>query len=184
MADNKRSSYWFFKNVYNSSEIKFLNKHLLEKITSEKDRPSPNVTKTSSVHIVSPHGIKITDRMYNCLHGANRLNFGYVLYMERSDMHYNVYSSTNKGKYDYHTDMDFNNPASDIKLTGIINLSMKKYTGGKLYLNPFGNSFEVTELSSPGTMVIFPSFFLHKISPVLTGERISLVLWGNGPKFQ
>jgi len=182
--DNKRSSYWFFKNVYNSREIKFLNKQLLKKITPEKDIPAPNVTKTSSVNIVSPHGIKIIDRMYNCLHGANRYNFGYILYGERSDMHYNVYSSTNKGEYGYHTDTDFNNPASDTKLTGIINLSMKKYTGGKLYLKPFGDSFEVPELSLPGTMVIFPSFFLHKVSAVLTGKRISLVLWGNGPKFQ
>ena len=184
MANNKRNTYWFFKNVYSSNEIKFLNKELVKRITSEKDRPASNITKTSSVNIVNPYKLELIDRVYNCLHVANRHNFGYVLYGERIDMHYNVYSSKNKGEYAYHTDANFDNPASDIKLTGILNLSMEEYTGGKLYLNPFGNSFEVSELSQPGTMVIFPSFFLHKVSAVLTGERISLVAWGNGPKFQ
>ena len=184
MINNKRNPYWFYKGIYNSKEIKFLNEKLLERITSEEDRVASDVAKTSSVHIVNPNGIKLLDRMYNCLHGANRFNFGYVLYAEHTDMHYNVYSSTNKGKYDYHTDTDFYNPASDLKLTGIVNLSMEKYTGGKFYLNPFGKGFEVPELSLPGTMVIFPSFFLHKVSAVLTGERISLVAWWNGPKFQ
>ena len=138
MINNKRNPYWFYKGIYNSKEIKFLNEKLLERITSEEDRVASDVAKTSSVHIVNPNGIKLLDRMYNCLHGANRFNFGYVLYAEHTDMHYNVYSSTNKGKYDYHTDTDFYNPASDLKLTGIVNLSMEKYTGGKFYLNPFG----------------------------------------------
>jgi len=35
-----------------------------------------------------------------------------------------------------------------------------------------------------GKLLIFPSWFLHKVTPVTKGERISLSTWIKGPKFK
>jgi len=35
-----------------------------------------------------------------------------------------------------------------------------------------------------GTLTIFPSFVLHKVTPVTKGERNSLVTWVTGKQFK
>ena len=35
-----------------------------------------------------------------------------------------------------------------------------------------------------GTAVIFPSFVLHRVTPVTQGTRWSLTLWSHGPAFR
>ena len=34
-----------------------------------------------------------------------------------------------------------------------------------------------------GTVIVFPSYFLHRVNPVTKGTRYSLVAWFRGPKF-
>ena len=41
---------------------------------------------------------------------------------------------------------------------------------------------KVPELKK-GAMILFPSFLLHKVSPVTKGTRNSLVGWVRGPNF-
>jgi predicted 2-oxoglutarate/Fe(II)-dependent dioxygenase YbiX len=36
---------------------------------------------------------------------------------------------------------------------------------------------------SKGTVIVFPSFVWHKVSPVTKGERKSLVVWSLGKPF-
>ena len=60
---------------------------------------------------------------------------------------------------------------------------MEPYEGGKFYLNPFGAELEVAEMSQPGNMIIFPSWFHHKVTPVTKCKRITLSMWAQGPKF-
>jgi PKHD-type hydroxylase len=35
-----------------------------------------------------------------------------------------------------------------------------------------------------GRIILFPSFFLHKVCPVTKGIRKSIVAWVEGPKFR
>lgn len=40
------------------------------------------------------------------------------------------------------------------------------------------------EYLEQGTLISFPSFMLHRISPLLAGERRSLVGWCMGPDYK
>jgi len=35
-----------------------------------------------------------------------------------------------------------------------------------------------------GTAIIFPSFMLHRVTPITLGVRKSIVVWAVGPKFK
>ena len=72
---------------------------------------------------------------------------------------------------------------SDIKLTCLLNISEKTFEGGEFLLTT-GLSKEIKEIIQPGSAIIFPSFFMHKVNPVTKGERTMVSLWLEGPKFQ
>ena len=45
------------------------------------------------------------------------------------------------------------------------------------------NNIDSVEMRK-GTLILFPSFQLHRIAPVTKGVRKSLVVWVLGPKFR
>jgi len=184
--DNKYI-YWWFKNVFSPNEIKKLNKKIKNNVVYEQDNPA-SATKNTSVSPVDPRSIKELDKVYEHIYEANKENFGYNLYdyhTERKNfINYNVYDSIKKGEYKYHSDGTYTHHSSDIKLTAILNLSLNKYEGGDFYINPFGQEEIVECINTPGHLVVFPSWFLHKVTPVTKGERISLSMWIKGPKLK
>jgi|TARA_R100001244_G_scaffold121612_1_gene91243 predicted 2-oxoglutarate/Fe(II)-dependent dioxygenase YbiX len=184
----KRHLYWQFKDLYTPNEIKVLNKKIQNNLLDLKDNAATNVVKTAQVSIFDPFKIKELDRAFESIYKANRHNFGFYLFDSINDkqlpLNYNIYDSKSKGEYKYHTDAEYEHPSSDIKLTSILNLSSGPYTGGKFYINPFGEERIVPEISTPGNMVIFPSWFFHKVTPVTKGKRISITIWSKGPKFR
>lgn len=83
--------------------------------------------------------------------------------------------------YDWHQDRGPN--------CGIRKLSMSlqlsdpdDYEGGDLQLK-FGKGEETFERKR-GLMAIFPSWTLHRVTPVTSGTRYSLVAWVSGPPFK
>lgn len=81
------------------------------------------------------------------------------------------------GHYDWHVDLG---PGiSNRKLSCVLQLSTpEEYEGGQLQMNPGGNIIEVPK--GLGTMVFFPSFLLHRVTPLTSGVRKSLVTWFRG----
>jgi PKHD-type hydroxylase len=81
------------------------------------------------------------------------------------------------GHYDWHVDLG---PGiSNRKLSCVLQLSTpEEYEGGQLQINPGGNIIEVPK--GLGTMVFFPSFLLHRVTPLTGGVRKSLVTWFRG----
>ena len=41
----------------------------------------------------------------------------------------------------------------------------------------------VREFNTPGVMVVFPSYILHRVTPIIQGTRISLAALLEGPKW-
>jgi PKHD-type hydroxylase len=85
----------------------------------------------------------------------------------------------------FHWHIDINGPEhfSSRKLSLVVFLSERiAFEGGKLL---FGlTSDEKTQLEmTQGSMVIFPSFQVHKVSPVTRGKRQTLVAWAHGEPF-
>ena len=58
------------------------------------------------------------------------------------------------------------------------------YEGGDLMLDlgdhTMRGKYKVTDAREQGTIIIFPSFLHHCVSPVTSGTRYSLVMWSLG----
>jgi len=89
---------------------------------------------------------------------------------------------SNKGFFDWH--MDFG--AGDIsnrKLSITVQLSgSDEYEGGDLQF--MINQNIVNAPREKGTAIIFPSFALHRVTPVTKGSRKSIVGWIAGPPYR
>ena len=114
---------------------------------------------------------------------GNRENYGYDIFDFDDDMVLNFNTYEKNQEYDWHNDSDPSN-FSDLKLTVLINISDKKFTGGDFLLLTSRQPTAVPELNNPGSMVVFNSFVLHKVNPVLKGTRKTLTIFVKGPSFK
>ncbi len=85
-------------------------------------------------------------------------------------------------KYGWHVDVGPENNHRKLSLT--LQLSDRNdYTGGLFQLEgqaPFSDSHFLKK----GSTIMFPSHHRHKVHPVITGMRKSLVIWVSGPKLK
>jgi predicted 2-oxoglutarate/Fe(II)-dependent dioxygenase YbiX len=184
-------NYWYWNNLLNNKDIKKINKFIecnFDFFEKEEDKANDNLNpnkKTSTVKIIYFKKIKhlIEDVIEKSIN-VSRINFGYdIWYPSNMDTcNLNIYSYKNLEKYDWHTD-ETNRELIDIKMTILINLSLKKYEGGNFYLFK-GNEIEVKELNNPGNVIMFKSHVNHKVTPVTKGERRTLALFLYGPAFK
>ena len=81
-------------------------------------------------------------------------------------------------------DLNWNNKIR--KLSIIVSLTdPKKYKGGELEIELPGKKNKINTLKlKRGTIVVFPSFIWHRVKPVKSGERNSLVNWIIGKPWQ
>ena len=93
------------------------------------------------------------------------------------------------GKYDWHVDVGPGAVPSMRKISYSILLNPGEYEGGE-FVSKIGRTDVVFENTgdSPdedltGTMILFPSYMLHRITEVTKGTRYSLVGWAHGNSF-
>ena len=100
------------------------------------------------------------------------------------DIQFTEYHANKGGHYDWHIDVNWNgNEARDRKLSVTVQLSdTSEYEGG---------GFEFIECQTPdassrlkGTVLVFPSYLQHRVLPITSGTRKSLVAWFEGPRWQ
>ena len=105
----------------------------------------------------------------------------------KEDIQFATYTDAKKGDfYEWHKDeTDFEAPFNR-KLSVSVQLSdHTTYKGGDLKFKDIDGT-ELAPINSmryQGTVIIFPSFLEHKVSPVTKGTRYSLVQWFYGPEF-
>jgi len=105
------------------------------------------------------------------------------------------FTKYNKGQYyTWHRD-GFIKPNKHDKIRKLsVTLSLsdeKDYEGGELEFD-FGHTdpskerttHKCTEILSKGSLVVFPSFIWHRVCPVKSGTRYSLVMWSSGGSFK
>lgn len=89
------------------------------------------------------------------------------------------------GHYEWHADtpvLSGNMHARCRKLTVVVMLTPpEEYEGGELLI---GFPKHQTAPNSQGTIIVFPSPTLHKVTPVTKGKRYTLVGWCSGPTWK
>ena len=177
------SSLYYWERIYTPQEVKEINKHLAKDFSSgDFQKGAQDVVKTSKVRGVSwGKSKKYLQSFYDHIILKNDHVFGFKLF-PLTDYEHLLHNTYEGGQeYGWHLD-GHEHRSSDIKLTALLNLSPSPYKGGGLEIAA-SVAQAVPELDEPGTMVIFPSFFLHRVTPVLEGTRTSIALLLSGPKF-
>ena len=108
--------------------------------------------------------------------------YRYDLYGLKEAFQYTVYEGTEGGHYGWHVDRG--EPLYEPrKLSISLQLSEPSdYEGGDLVLEA-GDGPQRAE-KARGALIVFPSFVLHRVVPVTSGIRKSLVVWVAGPEFR
>ena len=107
--------------------------------------------------------------------------YGYNLTGFMDGIQYSEYYEDG-GHYDWHLDSMGDGIDLQRKLSMTVQLSdPSEYEGGNLELFLGTSPTVVDKEKSLG--IIFPSFRLHRVTPVTSGIRKSLVLWASGPSF-
>ena len=120
-------------------------------------------------------------RIFNYVEKTNNDIFKFNLSEIIENMQYTEYDESYQGHYDWHIDLG-EETSSRRKLAIIIQLSDPcEYEGGELQI--FDGGKPKTCLKTKGSIIIFPTFLLHRVTPVTKGTRRSLVLWVAGPPF-
>ena len=104
---------------------------------------------------------------------------------------YTEYNSSENGRYDFHIDTLFGPVLSKdmieprkLSVTICVNEPGSEYEGGEFQINLGNESKPATVETKKGRMIVFPSFMIHRITPVTKGKRKSIVVWITGPKFK
>ena len=124
----------------------------------------------------------IYDRLLRYISIANK-EYKFDLSVIIDDIQFTVYKSSENGNYSWHDDIISDNTNTMRKLSLSVQLSdSHEYEGGEFEIvKGFSNFIAPKKL---GTVIIFPSFLVHRVKPVTNGERISLVFWIDGPDFK
>jgi PKHD-type hydroxylase len=92
------------------------------------------------------------------------------------------YKSTDEGYYDWH--IDATPPENGIQRKLSISILLNdpsEFEGGILQ---FKGVEDQNVLAKQGSIIVFPSFIEHKVTPVTKGVRYSAVTWASGPSFR
>lgn len=125
----------------------------------------------------------VQDILWRYVKTANENAFGFQV-ENVCDIQYTEYHGHKGGHYDWHIDVNWDgSEARDRKLSVTVQLSNpNEYDGG---------GFEFAECQTPdassrqkGTVLVFPSYLQHRVLPITSGTRKSLVAWFEGPRWQ
>ena len=122
------------------------------------------------------------DRLMDCIAEANEVMWNFDLHGLTDSIQYTEYDGTEEGFYGWHVDIGPRELALR-KVSLVVQWSdPSEYEGGELHLKT--GSGETTTPNMRGTVIVFPSYLLHRVTPVTSGLRKSLVLWAGGSRLK
>jgi PKHD-type hydroxylase len=138
-----------------------------------------HVRRTRVATIVqTPEIVWFYDRLVAICRRLNR-DYRFELTDFSEPPQYLVYRDDENGHFDWHVDHGTQPPR---KLSLTLQLTdPSRYEGGELQLNG-GNI--VCAPRDRGAAIAFPSYTVHRVTPVTAGTRKSIVAWITGPGFK
>ena len=179
-----QTTYYWFKNGFNDEDIQKVKDYIQKLDFEESTTFSGNDKSVRDSQIkwidCNPETEWLYEKIYNYAKEANDILYKFKLYYSKDSIQYSKYSVN--GKYDWHIDI------------GEGTNSLRKLSCSILLNDPDdfeGGDFEYWVKKNPekiplekGSVLFFPSFFLHRVREVFRGERESLVLWIGGDSYE
>lgn len=121
------------------------------------------------------------DKIAKCATNLNKQFWNFDLTFVET-LQFTIYNR-DQDFYTAHMDTSHNKPEQR-KLSLVVQLSDPgSYVGSDLQLHSCGLEFFDT-IRDRGTIIAFPSYMVHRVSPLLSGTRYSLVSWVCGPPYK
>lgn len=126
----------------------------------------------------------VWNRLSGLITDYNRQFFGFDLTAMGEDLQLTKYDSANKGHYGWHVDVGSGEMVIR-KLSVVVQLTNPaEYEGGKLEIFAAQEDSLPEPPNAQGTAILFPSFEPHRVTPLESGVRHSLVGWVSGPPYR
>jgi PKHD-type hydroxylase len=185
-------------NFFSSDECDFVSNYFQNNHTTHKGgeysklEGVPEQRRTNVVLVNEPneHTVWMWEKFNNIIAYYNDLHFNFDLY----GFNYLQYAKYNVGdKHEFHMDLplggktvDFNLMEHLRKLTVVLLLNEPgvDFEGGNFQINHFSEQFPWETNLRKGSVLLFPSFLLHRVAPITSGNRQSISVWAVGPKFK
>jgi PKHD-type hydroxylase len=183
---NQTNYYWYQEGL-NSEDLTNLNKlaatYPYTKGTIVGSDEIVESIRKSKIKWLHPNDDSqwLYDKIINMVVEANKAMWNFNLYSVIDSIQYTVYSEGG-GHYDWHMDIGPGS-ISHRKISVVVQLSdPSEYEGGDLEL--MLNADPIKLKKEKGLIYMFPSWTLHRVTPVTKGVRRTLVVWVAGPKFR
>lgn len=177
------NKYWLYESAISKKQCELIleeadwqAKHTAEVMEKESSILNNDIRDTT-VTFMPPHSV------IGCILNTHLLNINAFQwnYDVRAVQDIQIGHYKEGGHYDWHIDTtypDENNVQR--KLSAVLMLSDENdYEGGLLEIK----DIELPKLKQ-GTIVIFPSYMLHRVTKVTKGNRFTAVAWAVGPSFR
>jgi len=174
-------NYYYFTNVFTDQEIEEIIQIGESQPKIKATTVGEDVTQEVTDYRVSdiawlannPKTSWLFDRIADLAIKANSEMWNFDIWDFQDDLQYTSYYG-NGGHYDWHADLGAG--ISNRKLSIVLQLSNSdEYEGGDLQMNTGGSILNIPR--EKGLICFFPSFVLHRVTPLSSGLRRSLVTW-------
>jgi len=181
-------NYYYFQNGLSNDDIEKI-KELAMKYPVIEGNVSGNIDKSYRLSEIrwlpfDNDTRYLYERCKSLLMNANRNMWNFHVTNVKESLQFGEYKSNpggENGKYDWHMDIG-KGSISTRKLSMSIQLSdSSEYEGGDLEFMIHRNIIKAPR--DKGAVIFFPSYLTHRITPVTSGKRQSLVTWFHGPPF-
>ena len=179
-----QTNHYVISDAFNKEELEWIN-NLQELYPFQKATVVGDVNgiRKSEIKWIHPDdkSLWVYERITQYAQQANNELWKFNLYSIIDSIQYTVYYEGG-GHYDWHIDIG-PNLINHRKISITIQLSdPDDYEGGDLEIWT-GGEFKTIERKQ-GCAILFPSFLMHRVTPVTKGIRKSLVLWLGGDSYK
>lgn len=187
IASDPLEWYWF-KNGFSNEEVDQIvaesaNWGLTTAGVTDAGVVNDEMRKSAVAWIPQNEAYKwIYTKLGGMIEEANRELWKFNLYSMDELIQYTEYYQDG-GHYDYHLDVGGGYPLNQRKISITVQLTgPDDYEGGNFEILRGKNPESLPKLK--GCVLVFPSYLMHRVTPVTSGTRKSLVLWVGGDSYK
>jgi|TARA_R110000822_G_scaffold297577_2_gene420190 PKHD-type hydroxylase len=187
------NNFYYYSQVFSNDEISYLEQMVHENYTFSKGKVGTvelgnldsSVYNNRDIAYLPPNNDTkwLYEKLEQLVVQANEALFNFSITNVTDLIHYVIYPE-NGGHLDWHMDIG-KLGVNRRKLALTVQLSdPSEYDGGEFEVW-FGGKDEFVEVPrQKGDVIIFPTFLMHRVKPIIRGQRKALVFWTGGEPFR
>lgn len=198
-ANTDFATFYYAENAISPFEINKITKYVENNFKFEKGKTGiseyGNDNESSNnrdIAYIDPDSNNkwLYDKLSYFVTAANDLYYNFDIDVVTDSIHYVIYPTptTPQGKDGGHLDWHMDIGAMGVnkrKLAMTVQLSdPSEYEGGDFQIWVGGKDGFITLPRKKGDIIVFPTFLMHRVTPIIKGERRCLVFWSGGNSFK